>query len=79
MTYKEALEHLKLYEYWADFSWMDEVAELAIEAIEKQIPKKPLNHKHIYYICGICGAIVKLDMNYCNKCGQAIDWSKYND
>lgn len=35
MTNKEAIELLKDHEYWTDFSWMDEVAEMAIEALEK--------------------------------------------
>lgn len=35
MTNQEAIELLKDHEYWTDFSWMDEVAEMAIEALEK--------------------------------------------
>ena len=59
----------------------------AIEAIEKQIPKKPL-HMHKNYYCPVCkedGWIlwddaIPNDMdNYCGKCGQAIDWSDIND
>lgn len=99
MTIEEALEHLKLHEYWADFSWMDEVAELAISALEKQIPKKPMlkDHDHDEYFsmsveCGECGALLGSwdygraycngskewfieNHRFCNRCGQAIDWS----
>ena len=54
----------------------------AIEALEKQIPKKPL-HIHKNYYCPICkedgwmlwdDAITNDMDKYCGKCGQAIDW-----
>ena len=57
-------------------------AKLAIEALEKQIPKKPL-HMHKNYYCPICKEdgwmlwddAVPNDMDeYCGKCGQAIYW-----
>ena len=60
-----------------------EALSKAVEALEKQIPKKPL-HMHKNYYCPICkegGWIlwddaIPNDMdNYCGKCGQAIDWS----
>ena len=64
-----------------------EALSKAVEAIERQIPKKPL-HMHKNYYCPICkedGWIlwddaIPNDMdNYCGKCGQAIDWSDIND
>ena len=64
-----------------------EALNKAVEAIEKQIPKKPL-HMHKNYYCPICKEdgwmlwddAVPNDMdNYCGKCGQAIDWSDIND
>ena len=57
-------------------------AKLAIEALEKQIPKKPL-HMHKNYYCPICKEdgwmlwddAIPNDMDkYCGICGQAIDW-----
>ena len=60
-----------------------EALSKAVEAIEKQIPKKPL-HMHKNYYCPICKEdgwmlwddAIPNDMdNYCSKCGQAIDWS----
>ena len=59
----------------------------AIDALEKQIPKKPL-HMHKNYYCPICKEdgwmlwddAIPNDMDkYCGKCGQAIDWSDIND
>ena len=64
-----------------------EALNKAVEAIEKQIPKKPL-HMHKNYYCPVCKEdgwmlwddAVPNDMdNYCGICGQAIDWSDIND
>ena len=61
-----------------------EALSKAVEAIEKQIPKKPL-HMHKNYYCPICKEdgwmlwddAIPNDMdNYCGTCGQAIDWSE---
>ena len=52
-----------------------------IEALEKQIPKKPYNTVH----CPLCKIEVELQpidteqVTYCLHCGQAIDWSDIND
>lgn len=46
----------------------------AIEALEKQIPKKPLL-KAQRYRCE-CGALVGMNHKYCSQCSQAIDWSE---
>ena len=64
------------------------IVELADEAIEKQIPKKPLDIQESvvkWGICPICkGELNKLgsrpnrifvNAKYCSDCGQAIDWS----
>lgn len=62
-------------------------AELAIDALEKQIPKKPALEGdgyadgHLVYdtwICPKCEERYEVDYDeydYCPKCGQAIDWS----
>lgn len=53
-------------------------AELAINALEKHIPKKPEMEKYTkrkLYFCPICGTEVT-DCTYCSHCGQAIDWSE---
>lgn len=54
-----------------------EALSKAIEAIEKQIPKKPYDIVH----CPLCKIEVELQpidteqVTYCLHCGQAIDWS----
>lgn len=49
----------------------------AINALEKQIPKKPIYKEFElgnYYECPICGDITLRD--FCGKCGQALDWEE---
>ncbi|MBQ2391290.1 MAG: hypothetical protein II306_05935 [Clostridia bacterium] len=59
---------------------------LAIVAIDKQIPKKPLSGIDFmgneFRICCDCSAIVRdgeWRANYCPDCGQALDWSDNDD
>lgn len=68
-----------------------EEMKIAIEALEKQIPKKPDligdgyddNGNLIYdtWICPCCETEYELDYDdykFCPECGQAIDWSECN-
>ena len=48
----------------------------AIEALEKQIPKKP-EIKDEYYVCPVCGVYQETSEGnplYCINCGQKILW-----
>ena len=51
----------------------------AADALEKQIPKKPIMIKDVaetYYICPECEwEVDKFDDKYCSDCGQKLDWS----
>ena len=96
MTYEEAISILTkdralcLFNPWTgdvgplneDCRMSAEAMNLAIKALEKQIPKKPL-HMHKNYYCPICKEdgwmlwddAIPNDMDaYCGMCGQAIDW-----
>ena len=65
-----------------------EFLKIAIETLEKQIPKKPVleNTKGIVGInmwhCPVCKNEIISDWNrdiansYCHHCGQALDWSE---
>ena len=87
MKYEEAIKHFKSLQkrYTKEHNGrMCEKVNLALKALEKQIPKKPL-HMHKNYYCPICKEdgwmlwddAVPNDMDkYCGKCGQAIDWEK---
>ena len=55
--------------------------DIAISALEKQIPKKPLNPCGRYFgkskggNCPCCGAHTNsMTNNYCRKCGQKLLW-----
>lgn len=56
--------------------------DMAIEALEKQIPRKPTIDEYddetYSYIC-LCGAEVEENQAYCDVCGQMIDWSSGED
>lgn len=68
--------------------------KLAIEALEKQIPKKPTAHKvdvpkikvgngffgkgTTVYRCPCCNELISRIYDCCYKCGQALDWSEQN-
>lgn len=69
-----------------------ECREVIHKALKKQIPKKPVKKNPIcyektkdgqeYYIydyhCPICDKKLELQEHHC-PCGQALDWSDYND
>ena len=86
MTYEEAIKVLRVvldpYDYPFGekskcYQYDLEAINKAIEALEKQIPKKPYNIVH----CPLCKIEVELQpidteqVTYCLHCGQAIDWS----
>ena len=56
------------------------VIDVAIKALEKQIPKKPRFYAHNYY-CSVCDNLVGNNefewkrFKYCDTCGQKLDWS----
>lgn len=87
MTIEEAIAHAK--EQTEIFAGKHRVfLYLAIEALEKQIPKKPeyegdgYADGHLVYDyakCPICGHDFEYGINdwesdYCSDCGQRLDW-----
>lgn len=75
MTYSESLSRIKRNvnpKFWnaEDIEHYNNI----VNAIEKQIPKKPKNDGWLY--CPICGKDVCVEKpKHCSDCGQAIDWS----
>lgn len=82
--YNEAIKNLQT------INGMPLTIRLAIEALEKQIPKKPILHQYYeyeedgvqsdysYYTCANrCHKYCQVSPQdgFCRKCGQAIDWS----
>ena len=51
-----------------------EALDVAIQALEKQIPKKPID-RCMYKECPICGNVEIEFCKHCPDCGQKLDWS----
>lgn len=57
-----------------------EAIDMSINALEKQIAKKPIFYAHDYY-CSVCNSLVGNNefewkrFKYCDTCGQKLDWS----
>lgn len=78
MTYEEATENLKKLRSFHNGSYGAAV-KMAITAIDKQIPKTPLDiracpNEARFANCPVCGQVVDEWSPYCDQCGQAIDW-----
>lgn len=65
-----------------------EALVIAVECMDKQIPKKPIARKHnelkgeILFHCPTCDDDFncnEYEEAHCAECGQAIDWSDSND
>lgn len=87
MTREEAIEDLTALRgsYREDFNGETiEALNMAIEALEKQIPKKPIavdwseefEGALIEDRCALCSTYLHYIDIYCPNCGQAIDWSE---
>lgn len=90
MTYKEAKDILRVAA--AEVEWncpldYTEAFKKAEEALDKQIPQRPINLSNAtldaycaIFRCPRCKGRLKIKSKgaYCDKCGQAIDWSDDN-
>lgn len=90
MTAKKALELLNDVEFSEKYQGVQEYTEMLIlckEALEKQIPEKPVvvGEEYIFekdewekdYECPFCGNPYADDC-FCSCCGQKLDWSDNN-
>jgi rubrerythrin len=98
MTYEEAIEIISRNICYNILGCMDGICkhtdekpcavQMALEALEKQIPKKPRFEGDGYWrgelvydtwICPNCDTYYEVGTDthkYCPNCGQAIDWSE---
>ena len=84
MTVEKAITILKIAKTEVEWNYPLDYAiaiATAIEALEKQIPKKPISlgediDRDVGQ-CPNCKEIIDTyeDYKYCSDCGQAIDWS----
>lgn len=82
METKRAIEVLRQNAEFADAEFEDAIA-IAISALEKQEPVKPLQQEmdidgRAITPCGFCGEELPKSILYdfCPHCGQKIDWRK---
>ena len=90
MTIEEAIKQLELNRPLA-YTELREAIDMAIKALEKQIPKKPefegdgYSDGHLVYdtwICPNCEKRYEVDYeeyDHCPNCGQKIDWSEVEE
>ena len=62
----------------------EKALDFTIKALEKQIPKKPIEKSPWVYHCPSCDSqdiedVFIKKFNFCPDCGQALDWSDSND
>ena len=80
----EAIECLKSNKPTSGYVMLRESIDMAIQALEKQIPKKVVKDGKWSYRCPCCDECAETDcgdtfydyqLDYCNGCGQKLDWS----
>ena len=83
MTESEAIEWQKSFKktYKSFPKDVDDACDMAINALEKQIPKKPKNRYKTRYIwdsayCPICNCGITARWSYCQCCGQKLDFGE---
>lgn len=92
-TYEDMISYCKHFEPKNNCGrYEDKIAmcKTAIEALEKQLPKKPIEYEDKYYACPACGNVLmhkwekyptilkdkKNGLPCCLSCLQVIDWSE---
>lgn len=79
MTNEEALEMMDEWSMGIITGISDKCLSKALQALEKQIPKKPYVTEQTeqvpIYDCSVCGRRLKELDDYCSGCGNKVDWS----
>ena len=85
----EAIEVIEKNRPTSGYTMLNEALDIAINALEKQIPKKPTPIDYEKYMdivknalflkgaywCPNCNHVVKCG-TYCSDCGQKLDWDE---
>ena len=92
MTAQEAITELRSLETALDgYCELNDtgkiVFDMAIEALKKRIPMR-MPGTYTNYKCAVCGRRIRSGKgsscfksrdNFCQRCGQAVDWSEEDD
>ena len=73
MTIEESISYITHHAFVAD-----DVKNMAIAALEKQIPKKTKKNIMGVY-CPVCKNLLDGTERFCLYCGQKIDWSEVEE
>ena len=82
---------IEAFQYMEDYTDDEKIlqaAELALIAMERQYPKKPVMRENMYepyadFLCPKCKKLVcrsrsiEVEPNFCSRCGQRLDWEEY--
>lgn len=81
MEIKEAIEAIKSNKPTSGYTILCEALDIAVSALEKQIPKKlkvevdnRYGVRNFYYFCPSCNSFRMERRKYCSICGQPLDW-----
>jgi hypothetical protein len=47
-----------------------------LKVLKKDVPRAPVHEYGRNYSCDRCGNMVVRGMNYCEECGQRLEWNK---
>ncbi len=69
------------YEHHGECSIFGEALQIASNALEKQMPKKPnFTEDKEFALCPCCNGNGLADkQKYCDNCGQRLDWSEESE
>lgn len=83
MEYEEVIEWLYDMKHYTTYGEQADAIDIAIEALGKQRPKKPIGDLHSvpHHRCPNCNGAVRIfEVDYydayCKFCGQALDWKE---
>ena len=84
MKPEEAIETIKIAIAEVEWNYPIDYAvafEEAVNVLEKQTPKKPVVNDDLQIACPNCSATLiyclhTSEIDYCDKCGQRLDWSE---
>lgn len=49
-----------------------------LSLLKKSVPREPVYEYGRNYSCERCGNMVIRGMNYCDECGQRLEWNKFS-